>query len=132
MAADISPVNNTVPKQSESGFAGLLSKDAFLQILVAQLSHPDPFAPQDPSAFINEMSQMSMLEQLLNLSNRMEAVYRLEALNQAASLIGHEVVVADGGETVTGNVAKVVLGQETVTLVIDGKPYDVGMLLEVR
>ncbi|MEW6172069.1 MAG: flagellar hook capping FlgD N-terminal domain-containing protein [Bacillota bacterium] len=132
MAADISPVNNTVPKQSESGFAGMLSKDAFLTILVAQMSHPDPFAPQDPGAFINEMSQMAMLEQLLNLSNRMEAVYRLEALNQAASLIGHEVVVADGAETVTGNVAKVVLGKETVTLVIDGKSYDAGSLLEVR
>jgi flagellar basal-body rod modification protein FlgD len=132
MPANLSPVTNVTRTEAETGASGMLSKDAFLKILVAQMSHPDPFAPQDPGAFISEMSQMAVVEQMISLSNKMEAVYRLAALSQAASLIGRQVVVADGEETVAGEVAKVVLNDGKVTIVINGKPYDSGNLVEVR
>lgn len=132
MPTNLSPVNNGTRAETRTSASGMLGKDAFLKILVAQMSHPDPFAPQDPGAFISEMSQMALLEQMMNLSSKMEAVYRLEALSQAAALIGREVVVADGNETITGEVAKVVLNEGKVTLVINGKPYDSSNLVEVR
>ncbi|MEW6771515.1 MAG: flagellar hook capping FlgD N-terminal domain-containing protein [Bacillota bacterium] len=128
----LEPVGATTPKEASTGLSGMLSKDAFLKILVAQMSHPDPFAPQDPGAFVTEMAQIALLEQLMNLSARMEAVYRLEALNQAAGLIGREVMVADSGESVTGIVEKVVLGKEKVMLVINGASYDAASLVEVK
>jgi len=128
----LQPVNNAVPKEATTSLPGMLSKDAFLKILVAQMSHPDPFAPQDPGAFVTEMAQIALLEQLMNLSARMEAVYKLEALNQAAGLIGREVTVTDGNRAVTGTVEKVVLGKERVMLVIDGASYDAGSLVEVK
>ena len=132
MPDSLQPVNNAVPKEATTSLPGMLSKDAFLKILVAQMSHPDPFAPQDPGAFVTEMAQIALLEQLMNLSARMEAVYKLEALNQAAGLIGREVTVTDGNRAVTGTVEKVVLGKERVMLVIDGASYDAGSLVEVK
>ncbi|MDI6631171.1 MAG: flagellar hook capping FlgD N-terminal domain-containing protein [Bacillota bacterium] len=125
-------VGGTALKEASTGLSGMLSKDAFLKILVAQMSHPDPFAPQDPGAFVTEMAQIALLEQLMNLSARMEAVYRLEALNQAAGLIGREVTVTDGGENVAGIVEKVVLGKEKVMLMINGASYDAASLVEVK
>jgi flagellar basal-body rod modification protein FlgD len=130
--ADISPVNNATPKVAEATVTGMLGKDGFLKILLAQMSHPDPLAPNDPGAFVTEIAQVALLEQMINLSNKMEAVYRLEALNQATALIGHEVLVTDGLEILTGKVEKILLSQGKVTLVVDGKQFDSSDLVEVR
>jgi len=124
-------LGNAAPKETGAD-QGIFSKDTFLKILVAQMSHPDPFAPQDPGAFITEMAQIAMLEQMMNLCTRMEEMYRIESLSQAAGLIGREVVLSDGNQMVTGQVEKVVLSGESVALVINGMPYDLGGLVEVR
>jgi len=125
-------INGSLQKEAGRAAPGGLSKDTFLKILVAQLSHPDPFAPQDPGTFVTEMSQIALLEQLLNLSARMESLYRLEALTQAAAVIGREVVVESSGERVSGTVEKVVVNGDKVLLVVGGNQYDVANLVEVR
>lgn len=128
----VAPVGLNAVAPGETPAPGGLSKDTFLKILVAQLSHPDPFAPQDPGSFVVEMAQIALFEQLLNLSNRVESLYRLEALTQAAGIIGREVVVANGAETVTGTVEKVLVGKDGVSVVVGGNAYDVAKLVEVR
>lgn len=131
MEINFQPLGNAAPKETASGM-GIFSKDTFLKILVAQMSHPNPFAPQDPGAFVTEMSQIAMLEQVMNLCTRMEEMYRVESLSQAAGLIGREVVLSDGNQVVTGQVEKVVISGEDVALVVNGNSYDVGSLVEVR
>jgi flagellar basal-body rod modification protein FlgD len=130
--ADISPVNSAAPKTADASVTGMLGKDGFLKILLAQMSHPDPLAPNDPGAFVTEIAQMALLEQMINLSSKMEAVYRLEALNQATALIGHEVLVTDGHEILAGIVEKILLSQGNISLMVDGKQFDSSNLLEVR
>jgi flagellar basal-body rod modification protein FlgD len=125
-------VTGAVTKTTEASVTGMLGKDAFLKILLAQMSHPDPFSPSDPGAFVQEIAQMALLEQVINLSYKMEAVYRLEALNQATALIGHEVLVRDGLEVLAGKVEKVLLTQDKITLVVDGREFDSTNLVEVR
>jgi flagellar basal-body rod modification protein FlgD len=132
MPVGLEAINGSLQKEAGRAAPGGLSKDTFLKILVAQLSHPDPFAPQDPGAFVTEMSQIALLEQLLNLSTRMESLYRLEALTQAAAVIGREVVVTAGNEKVSGTVEKVVVNGDKVLLVVGGNQYDVANLVEVR
>jgi flagellar basal-body rod modification protein FlgD len=43
-----------------------LNKDDFMKLFIAQLQNQDPLAPQDPSAMLTQLSQMSMVEQSYN------------------------------------------------------------------
>lgn len=43
-----------------------LNKDDFMKLFIAQLQNQDPLAPQDPSAMLNQLSQMTLVEQSYN------------------------------------------------------------------
>ena len=74
----IAPVVEGVVKQTATETAAKstrgtneLGKDAFLQLLVTQLQHQDPLAPQDNSEFVAQLAQFSSLEELQNLTSSM-------------------------------------------------------------
>ena len=84
-----------------------LGKEAFLKILIAQLSNQDPLDPLKDKDFIAQMAQFSTLEQMTNMNTTMES---LTTMNRTAAigLMGHEVIYggADGG-LVSGKVVGV-------------------------
>ncbi|MEP7365639.1 MAG: flagellar hook capping FlgD N-terminal domain-containing protein [Acidobacteriota bacterium] len=41
------------------------SKQMFLKLLVAQIQNQNPLSPQDPTQFLGQLTQYSMLEQLI-------------------------------------------------------------------
>jgi flagellar basal-body rod modification protein FlgD len=41
------------------------SKQMFLKLLVAQIQNQNPLSPQDPTEFLGQLTQYSMLEQLI-------------------------------------------------------------------
>lgn len=47
------------------------NKDAFLQMLVAQLKNQDPMSPMDNQDFLAQMAQFSTVEELQNMSKQM-------------------------------------------------------------
>ena len=49
-----------------------LDKDAFLQLLVAQIKYQDPLDPQENSSFVAELAQFSALEQMTNVATNLE------------------------------------------------------------
>lgn len=61
-------MNKVVKKNDEMG------KDAFLQLLVAQMKYQDPLDPQDNSSFVAELAQFSALEQMTNVADNLEAL----------------------------------------------------------
>jgi flagellar basal-body rod modification protein FlgD len=51
-----------------------MGKDAFLQLLTTQLAHQDPTAPQDNAQMIAQLAQFSTLEQLTQISGKLDAI----------------------------------------------------------
>ena len=65
-----------------------LGKDAFLQLLVAQLRHQDPLEPQDNSSYIAELAQFSSLEQMTNVVKNLESMSTIVNNIDTSVLIG--------------------------------------------
>ncbi len=69
-------------KSSENG----MDKDAFLQLLVAQMKYQDPLEPTSNTEFVSQYAQFSQVEQLQNMAGSMD-------LQRAGSLVGQMVRV---------------------------------------
>lgn len=83
-----SGTTTVVPKNS-------LGKDDFLKLLVAQMRNQDPLDPQDNSTYIAQLAQFSSLEQLQNVSGKLDTMLTAEASgNQLATtnLVGKSVL----------------------------------------
>ena len=59
-----------------------LGQDAFMKLLLTQLQHQDPTAPQPEGEFIAQLAQFSTLEQL-------------QAMNEKLALIAEVIIAAD-------------------------------------
>jgi flagellar basal-body rod modification protein FlgD len=53
---------------------GQLGQDAFLQLLVTQLKHQDPTAPQENAELIAQLATFSSLEQLTEIKQTLKAI----------------------------------------------------------
>ena len=60
--------SNSTVKKTESG------ENAFLKLLVEQLKHQDPLAPQDGAQFVAQLAQFNSLEQLISINDRLGEV----------------------------------------------------------
>ena len=106
-------------KNAEAG--NTLDKDAFLQLLVAQMKYQDPLEPTSNTEYISQYATFSELEQMQNMSASMD-------LFRASSLVGETVLlkVTDGqGRTVDvqGNVDFVVYEKNKAYLSVNGELY---------
>ncbi len=89
----------------------VLDKDAFLQLLVAQLSCQDPLEPASDTEFISQLTQFAMLEQVEQLNGT-------TSTNQAYSLMGKYVYV-----DATGEGTEYAFGQVDGVTIRDSKAY---------
>ena len=106
-----------------------LGKDAFLQLLVAQMQYQDPLEPSDNTEYISQLAQFSQLEQLQNLSGEYEK-------SQAFSLVGKYVTfkITDAAGRTTypeGTVDYVNMLGKKVQLSVNGTVYDYDKLCMV-
>ena len=68
----VSAINSTGSTTTATGSttpANLVSKDAFLKILVAQLKYQNPLEPMKPDQFLTQLSQLTQVEQLQTISD---------------------------------------------------------------
>ncbi|HHT98103.1 MAG TPA: hypothetical protein GXZ90_09455 [Clostridiales bacterium] len=77
--------NNDAIKTNRKGNSDL-GKEAFLQLLVAQLKYQDPLNPSSDTEFVSQLANFSQLEQLQNLS-------KVTTNSQAFGLVGKTVIV---------------------------------------
>ncbi len=93
--SDVTTTAGTTIASSTAGASGVMGKDDFLKLLVAQLQHQDPLNPADPTEFTAQLSQFSSLEQLFAVNDNLEKMVAenggMERFS-ALSLIDREVV----------------------------------------
>lgn len=99
-----------------------LDKQAFLQLLVAQMKYQDPLEPTSNTEYISQLATFSELEEMQNMRSSID-------LQRASSLVGQEVFVkttdAATGSTdyVHGKVDYVIYENGKAYLSIDGNNY---------
>lgn len=110
-----------------------LDVNDFLKILTAQLQHMDPLggSSSDPTEYINQMSQFTMLEQMNNLVASLDNMTILSQQQMSFSLVGKEVSIFDGETRFTGVVEKVRFREGMAYPVVHGTEYPMGVIEEV-
>ena len=84
-----------------------LGKDAFLRLLIAELSNQDPLNPMEDKEFISQMATFSSLEQMQNMNKTLEGMAESNKFN-AVQYIGKAVAFTKGEGTEAEQVAAVV------------------------
>jgi flagellar basal-body rod modification protein FlgD len=66
-----------------------VTKNMFLQLLVAQIKNQDPLSPSDGIQFVTQLAQFQQLEQSMNLGTDVSAIKTdLDKLTTTASATG--------------------------------------------
>lgn len=90
-----------------------MDKDAFLQLLVAQMKYQDPLQPTSNTEYISQYAQFSQVEQMQSMSASMD-------LQRASQLVGQEVYVKT---TSTSGETNYVQGRVDYVVYENGKAY---------
>lgn len=98
----------------KTGSASALDKDAFLQLLVAEMKYQDPLEPTSNTEYIAQFTTFSELEQIQNMSSSME-------FQRASNMVGQYVLINHESET-TGETTQV-MGKVDYVFYENNKPY---------
>ncbi len=82
---DTSAVSNVVAAADQNSNSSL-DKDAFLQLLVAQMQYQDPLEPTSNTEYMAQLAQFSTVEELQNVNSTISN-------SQAMSLTGQYVIL---------------------------------------
>ena len=114
---------STTGTQADGNPKATLGKDDFLKLFVAQMQHQDPMSPMDNNAMVQQMSAISSVEQLTNLSAANDKMAAQLAQSGALGLIGRSVTwTAADGTSNSGTVDKVTVTDGAPTLTVSGTP----------
>lgn len=96
MMMNVNAMSNLFSTSTDRTTKKDLDKEAFLKLLITQLKSQDPLEPMKDRDFIAQMSQLSSLEQVMNMSKSVQSFVDTAAQlyrTQAVSMIGKTAVV---------------------------------------
>lgn len=102
MSIDVSflgPTSRTTDTSGAKAATKELDKQAFLDLLVAQLRNQDPSAPMDSSQLMTQTTQLSTMESLVALADTQRESFALQMRMAAAQLVGQQVTWTDADGT---------------------------------
>ena len=127
--------NAELAKKNPSGTtAGTdqMGKDTFLKLLVAQLKYQNPMQPSDPSAFMAQTAQFSMVEKLEAMQKATDTMASENRWSTATGLLGKQITWTDAsGTEQTGVVSRVRMGPTNPVLVVGDKDVPNGAVTSV-
>lgn len=113
----------------------LLNQDDFLKLVVAQMTHQDPLAPQTDTEFISQMTTFTTLEQTKTMQADISQMRAQQNILKGMSLMDREVVVKSGasGGTTTGVVKGMDMQDgQNIKIVVGDKSYALSDVVEVH
>jgi flagellar basal-body rod modification protein FlgD len=119
---------------STSAPSSELDKNGFLKLLTEQLRNQDPNSSNDPTQYFQQISMMTMVEQLTNIATLATSEAKQTAAGRAEALLGRTVTYKNSdGVSVTGAVDRVDLSGDKPKLTVAGiDGIDPNTLTEVR
>jgi flagellar basal-body rod modification protein FlgD len=129
----VSPISstdlNSSLTQNTQSATKAMDKEAFLKLLVAEISHQDPLQPTQGTEFVTQLAQFSQVEQAISQTKQLESVNsQMQTMlhNEGISLVGKSVTTSDQK---TGTVTKVLLGEGNAKAVLDsGATVDISQI----
>jgi flagellar basal-body rod modification protein FlgD len=116
---------STSTAADDTGTASLLQPNTFLSLLVDELKYQNPLDPTNSSDFMNQIAELSQVEQLQTVSSSSE-------INEAAGLIGKSVTGDDTtGDSISGTVTGVSNGTSGPTLDVNGDSMDLTAVQQI-
>lgn len=127
-------VDGTVSTAADSAatreVSNSMDKDAFLQLLVAQMKYQDPLEPTSNTEYVAQLATFSELEAMTNLNESM-------SISRASELVGKHVSIQTTSAT-TGEITEaegmvdyVLVENNKAYLVIEGNPYAIDDLSSI-
>lgn len=119
----VNALNSTAPisgaTNAPSRFSEMSTED-FIRIIFTELSHQDPFKPNDSSALLEQMNSIRSIESDMQLTEQLQSLVTENQLASASGMIGKFI----GGLTtdnnrVAGFVVSVIRQGDDITLELD-------------
>ena len=118
----------------------VLGKDDFLKLLIAQLTNQDPMTTMDQNDMMAQIVQLSLIEQIGNMSDSinglketMNGLYNQSLFTQGVALMGKEVKgMNEEGKMLTGQVTGVKWNERDLMLKIGENWLNINGILEIK
>lgn len=123
-------VSNTTKEDTSKKSSGSLDKNAFLQLLVAQMKYQDPLEPTSNTEYISQFATFSQLEEMQNMTSAVD-------MQRASGLVGKYVTMnvtnatTGATESISGRVDYVMTENGKSYLYINANPYNIDDLATV-
>ncbi len=94
----LNPVNFRPPVETGANAAkaeSALGEEDFLSLMMTQMKHQDPLSPMDTNQFMDQITQMNTVKQLMSANEKLDQLtVGITSINNesAVNLVGHEVV----------------------------------------
>ncbi|MDE6232631.1 MAG: hypothetical protein K2M60_04710 [Lachnospiraceae bacterium] len=105
-------VADTTPTYEKRKPGDSLDKQAFLQLLVAQMQYQDPLEPMDNTEYVSQLAQFSALE-------AMQSVEQTLTNQNAFNLVGKHVIMSVGSSDGSANIE--IAGKVDFVQIVNGK-----------
>jgi flagellar basal-body rod modification protein FlgD len=133
MTTSIPPVGSPTTTAPTTQSPNAFDKDMFLKLLVAQLRYQNPLEPTDPSTFLSQSAQFTVVEKLDELTKLIGAGSSIDLVAMSSSLVGRTISFEVDGKTGEGVVEAVVFDEGLPVLrLADGKEVPLAAVREVR
>ena len=107
IASSTTTTSTSTTKAITTATNDTLGKDAFLKLLIAELSNQDPLNPMEDREFVSQMATFSSLEQMQNMNSTLETMAEANKFS-AVQYIGKAVAFTKGEGEEAGQVAAIV------------------------